>query len=138
MKNKITLLVAKNGQLAYGYLANSRKSNYEYVEFPEAGRHAQELWDYVIPKLIGREKPVVVMTFSQVLVNAFGHAISNGYVSNERVEITVVRDQNDVESFQYDEEGYIEDGWPFGFLEPDLGTPPKFLEFFTEASQEGG
>jgi predicted ATPase len=126
MDNKLTFITGKNAGLVQLYLPHVLESHHSLIEFPENGRHPQELWDYVIPKIAEQDQAVVI-TMSEKLLNLLGVAVYEGYLDRRRVKIHVVKERADVVTVEIDESGYFSEGWPFTFLQADTSNKPELI-----------
>ncbi len=90
------------------------------LNFPEAYKHPRDTVKKVkeaIDELQGAN--LVIITYSEAVINYIGHLIYYGKISHEGIEVDVYDEDGSICKAKYDREGILEGDWPFGFFEWD-------------------
>jgi len=97
--------------------------------YPELKQHPTDIvkktLSSVCQVLDGDYKDLVIVTYSEHVINSIGHMIYYGKWDCKQFEIIVEHSNGKKQIAIYTEEGVLEN-WPFGFLEPDCDVYDNF------------
>lgn len=86
--------------------------------FPEAKKHPSKIRKSV-DQILARDTydGHLVLTHSQHLINCLSEMIDNKIISNKDIKIHIIdEDFSKYETYSFTKDGYLEQGWPIGFL----------------------
>lgn len=86
--------------------------------FPEAKKHPSKIKKSV-DQILARDSydGHLVLTHSHHLINCLSEMIDNKVISNKDIKIYIIdEDFSKYETYSFTEDGYLDQGWPIGFL----------------------
>ena len=121
INRRITIVTGKDSKLMEDYalkvltgIEDVGGSHSVVLNYPEIKKHPKEYIKYVY-KYIKEVDSLMIITFSQNIVNFMGMLIDEKVISNENIVLKIV-EEKEVTSCPYDKEGYLT-RYPIGYFD---------------------
>lgn len=120
LDRRITIITGKDSKLMEDYALKALTgiedvggSHSVVLNYPEIKKHPKEYIKYVY-KYIKEVDSLMIITYSQKIVNFMGILIDEKVISNENIVLKIV-EENEVRSYSYSDKGYLEEGYSIDY-----------------------